>query len=138
MLMDFMPICEQEPFSKWSFTGVTMFWTLFAGSVHEMIQNWDDGYFQIFRFSPDSKDASLFKRSKIFAYMVNLPKSNKTPASYLNNAVDTCPFVKSPISIFLDLPLKRLTSIVVKHIGAPNMDFIQQYTQLAWLFGQKE
>ena len=108
-----------------------------AGSVQEMIRNWNDGSSQTFYFRPDSKEDTLFRKSKRCAYILNLPKFNQTPSSHLSNTLSTCPFVKHSMSLIFDILLKELPARIINHIEASNVDFIQSHVHNSSLFGHK-
>ena len=108
-----------------------------AGSVQEMIRNWNDGSSQTFYFRPDSKEDTLFRKSKRCDYILNLPKFDQTLSSHLSTTLNSCPFVKPPMSLIFEILLKQLPSGVINRIEASNMDFIQSNAQNSSLFGHK-
>ena len=93
------------------------------GSIQAMIKNWEDGDNDAFSFQPDTKEEVVFKKSKRYACIQNMPKFNEVNSSNLNHALSISPFATTPMCLALEVALKHLPASVMKCVDAQIIDF---------------
>ena len=107
-----------------------------AHSAAELIHNWNDGKDQIFDFLEDESRIKQFKLSLRGSLISKLPHFNNTELPISENIAHS-PFVKSPLSMVLEIAVKSLDPNLRTNEVKALKKFVSDYTQSTMLSGLK-